>query len=136
MLPLTLYFDGGNEKQKATWAVVAKTGNIVVAKLAGLVPDHLPQTNNMAEWSALHMAVIFAYANRDSYMGFLIKGDSELVVKQVNKEYAVSKEHLKPLFKTCRQILDKMEKPYRILWIPREDNAEADALGRIIRIQA
>lgn len=128
-----IYFDGGNEKGIATWSVLAMLDNKVIAELTGLVHPSLPQTNNVAEWSALQMAVIYAYINRSLYDSFTISGDSELVVKQLNGEYAVGKPHLKGFYFTTKKTLDSIGKPVKIQWIPREQNQLADELGRRLR---
>lgn len=130
---LNIYFDGGNEKDIAAWAVVGIVEQTVIANLTGLCDYRLPQTNNIAEWSALYHAIVFAYTEKDNYDEILIMGDSELTVKQINGEYAVGAPHLKPFHKKARAILDKFEKPCKIQWIPREKNTLADSLGRTLR---
>lgn len=130
---LNLYFDGGNEKEIAIWAVVGKVEQTVIANLTGLCDYRLPQTNNIAEWSALYMAVVFAYTEQENYDEILIFGDSELTVKQINGDYAVGAPHLKPFFKKTRAVLDKMKTSCKIRWIPREENSLADSLGRVLR---
>lgn len=132
-MQLNLYFDGGNEKEIAAWAVVGIVEQTVIAKLTGLCDYRLPQTNNIAEWSALYHAILFAYTEKDNYDEIVIMGDSELVVKQILGEYVVGKEHLKPFYKKAKAVLDKIEKPCKIQWIPREKNGLADSLGRTLR---
>ena len=130
---LELYFDGGNEKGIATWAVLAKSDGKVIAKLTGLVDPSLPQTNNVAEWNSLYMAAVYAYVVAHFYDEIKISGDSELVVKQINQEYVVGKEHLKQFYAKTLRTLSMMGKNYEVIWIPREQNTEVDALGRTIR---
>ena len=130
---LNLYFDGGNANEIAAWAVVAVVEKTVIAKLTGLCDYRLPQTNNIAEWSALYHAILFAYTEKDNYDEIVVMGDSELVVKQIRGEYAVGKDHLKPFFKKAKAVLDKIDKPCTITWIPREENKQADFLGRSLR---
>lgn len=130
---LEIYFDGGNEKEIAVWAVVAKVEQTVTAKLTGLCDYRLPQTNNIAEWSALYMALVYAYTERANYDEIVIMGDSELVVRQINGDYAVGAPHLKPFYEKAKKTLDKMEKPCTIRWLPREENNLADSLGRTLR---
>ena len=132
MKKLTINFDGGNAKGVGTWAVIARCESTVVAKLTGLLDDSLPQTNNTCEWTALYMSAVLAFTLNNYYDRFEFKGDSELVVKQIGGEYAVTKNHLKPLYtKTLRTLLQLKE--YSVSWIPREENSEADELGRILR---
>ena len=134
MSKLELYFDGGNEKGIATWAVLAKSDGKVIAKLTGLVDASLPQTNNVAEWTALYMAMVFATTNNTFYEKIDIFGDSELVVKQINREYACKHPNLQRLFEKTLILLDVYNKKIvNVSWIPREQNTEVDALGRSIR---
>lgn len=132
-MQLNLYFDGGNENEIAAWAVVGVVEQTVIANLTGLCDYRLPQTNNIAEWSALYHAIVFAFTEKDNYDEIVIMGDSELTVKQINGEYAVGAPHLKPFHKKAKAVLDKIEKPCKIQWIPREKNTLADSLGRTLR---
>lgn len=131
MKTLTINFDGGNAGGISTWAVIARTEDKVLAKLTGLVDSSLPQTNNVAEWWALYMGAVYAYTQRFYYKSFMFKGDSELVVKQANGEYAVSNVNLRGLWQKTLDTLRNLD--YKIIWIPREENSEVDGLGRILR---
>jgi len=135
MKRLNIYFDGGNAKGIATWAVLVKDNEKVIAKLTGLVDARLPQTNNVAEWTALYMAVVYASAQAQNVYQFVIHGDSELVIKQINGEYAVSHPNLQSIFQRTQDILLGLNITHNISfkWIPREENSEVDALGRILR---
>ncbi len=134
MKTLTLNFDGGNAKGIATWAVIAKCNNEVVAKLTGLVDTTLPQTNNVAEWASLVEALKYATSFCNDYDEIKIFGDSQLIVRQFNGEYAVTKAHLKSFFEEARKIHWLLKpKNVSVSWIPREENGEADELGRILR---
>ena len=53
--------------------------------------------------------------------------DSELVVDQVNGVSAVRQAHLSELHKEARGLVTQF-KSFRISWVPRELNAEADRL--------
>lgn len=130
---LKLYFDGGNAQKIGVWAVIGKAEQTIVAKLAGLVDYSLPQTNNQAEWSAFYHAVLYAFTQQEYYEQVVIMGDSELVVKQAQGHFAITSPHLKSLYEKSRKVLDKLQIPCKIMWIPREENGEADALGRTMR---
>ena len=54
--------------------------------------------------------------------------DSELLVKQVKGVYSVKDEKLKRLHLECLQLL-KNFKEYKIAYVPRELNMEADRLA-------
>jgi ribonuclease HI len=54
--------------------------------------------------------------------------DSELLVKQINGEYRVKNEGLKPLYLNSQELIKKM-KHFSISHLPREKNKEADDLA-------
>ena len=54
--------------------------------------------------------------------------DSELLVKQVKGVYSVRDEKLKRLHLECLQLLENF-KGYKIVYVPRELNVEADRLA-------
>lgn len=80
------------------------------------------------------MAAVYAYTQSSYYDEFLFQGDSQLVVRQIMGEYAVTKDHLKPIYSKTLNTLHNLGKPYKVLWIPREQNEEVDELGRTIRV--
>ena len=57
--------------------------------------------------------------------------DSELVVDQVNGVAAVKQDHLKELHRDARTLV-ALFKNIRICWVPREMNADADQLVRML----
>lgn len=136
MKDLKLYFDGGNEGKLAVYGVVGYSDGKTVVEIGGVCDQSLPQTNNVAEWTALYYAMVYAFSVRDDYDNVVIYGDSELIVKQINGEYACKNPHLVPFYaKSIKMMLAlsaEMVK-YKILWIPREQNERADEVGREAR---
>ena len=57
-----------------------------------------------------------------------IKGDSELIIKQLNGEYQVRSEKIKPLYKKVVKLLLKFEK-WECKHVKRDKNKEADKLA-------
>ena len=85
-----------------------------------------PQTNNVAEYEAL----IWGLENV-SALGFsevTVFADSELLVKQINGQYRVKNEGLKPLFVRALQLLRSFG-TWRVAHVRREQNAEADTMA-------
>ena len=60
----------------------------------------------------------------------IIKGDSLLVIKQLNGSYNVNSENLKPLYQNAHS-LTKNIKRIQYIHIKREMNAAADKLANI-----
>jgi len=83
-------------------------------------------TNNVAEWTGLLRGLENAQA-----MGIRaldVRGDSELVVKQVNGQYKVKNAALKPLAEQVTAILRGFER-VSVKHVYRTDNARADAVA-------
>ena len=83
-------------------------------------------TNNQAEYSAAIAAL--EKAVNSGIKQVELRSDSELVVKQIKGIYRVKKPHLKPLYQQVKQLVDSLE-DFKIVHIPREQNAEADNLA-------
>ncbi len=93
------------------------------------------QTNNQAEYRALQDAVEIVeefYRDIDEEEVELnIFLDSELMVRQLNGEYQVKNEGLKPLYENLQQRLSKFGK-IKINHVKRAQNKLADGLVNIV----
>lgn len=90
-------------------------------------------TNNVAEYFAL-IKGLKRIAKSDHKIGHLaIKGDSELVINQLNGTYQVKPKRLRSLHQiTTRLLKERMGKDfdsYSISWVNRKDNWQADGLA-------
>ena len=83
-------------------------------------------TYNQAEYKALiaplEKAQLLGAEELDCFL------DSELIVKQINREYKVKNKDLAPLFLQVNNLLSKFKK-YSFNHIAREHNKEADRLA-------
>ncbi|MBU0705626.1 ribonuclease HI family protein [Patescibacteria group bacterium] len=87
------------------------------------------KTNNQAEYMALRIAlkkVYDKYGDGDTEVNCFM--DSQLVVEQMNGNYKVKSENVKPLFQEVRRIADQF-KNFSISHVPREENYLADNLA-------
>lgn len=84
-------------------------------------------TNNIAEYAALVFALNKAIDSGWIEDGVVIRGDSQLVIRQVTGEYQCNKDHLRRGRDKVRELL-KNTKHY-LEWIPREQNTRADELS-------
>jgi ribonuclease HI len=84
-------------------------------------------TNNEAEYKALISLLKIAVEN--GIQNLNIFGDSQLIIKQVNGEWKVKAEHLRPFFREARE-LAKTIPNLKISWIRREENTLADFLSK------
>lgn len=136
---ITLYFDGACEPRNP--GGVATGGWIVRRPDVGLeIQEHAmfydggPQaTNNVAEWCALGkgLAALTTHRNLCMECELEIYGDSQLVVYQLLGKWNCNKPHLQKLRSRCHEILESLPlRKWSAMWIPREENHEADALSR------
>lgn len=123
---LKLEFDGGsrgNPGPAAFGVVLRDPAGKVVFKLGRFLGS---TTNNVAEYSGLVAGIVAALELGSRKLD--IRGDSELVVKQLNGQYRVKHPNLKPLYDQAMSLLDRFDS-----WTAshnyREHNTLADELA-------
>ena len=125
MEKIIIHTDGGSRGNPgpaaAGFILTDPTGNQLQAK-AFFLP---PTTNNMAEYTGVVKAL--EAAKRIGAKQLMILSDSELLVKQVNGEYKVKSEQIRPLFRKTVNLLNEFEN-WKVQHITREENKEADLL--------
>ncbi len=104
---LEIYTDGaarGNPGSAACAYIIIKDGDII--KQSSEFIGH--STNNTAEYHA----IINALKDAEKYTRWEIKifSDSELVIRQINKEYRIKKTHLSQLCSEVYLLVQKFEK--------------------------
>jgi len=82
-------------------------------------------TNNVAEYTAVIKAL--EAAKQIGAKQLSVFSDSELLVRQINGEYKVKSEQIRPLFQQAVQLLGEFEN-YKVRFISRDKNTEADKL--------
>jgi len=108
----------------ASYGVVIRDGSgVLVAKLKKYIGR---MTNNVAEYYGLIAAL--DYAESHGIRALRVESDSELMVKQMQGQYKVKSEDLRPLFERARKMSLGFES-FRIDHVYREQNREADALA-------
>lgn len=138
MSKLKIYADGGargNPGPAACGAVIRNEKNEIILEISKYIGN---ATNNQAEYSALILALekakeIFKLSEKNKF--FVSKEDknlecyldSELVVKQLNREYKVKNAGLKPLFMKVGNLISDFNS-VKFIHIPREQNKLADKL--------
>lgn len=80
-------------------------------------------TNNVAEYNGLIIGLKDAVSNK--YENIIVYGDSNLVIKQINGNYKVKAEHLKPLWIEVMELI-KNFKDIKFVHIDRSLNSKAD----------
>ncbi len=123
---IIIHTDGGSRGNPgpAACGVVINLGDRVeeISEFIGVA------TNNIAEYSAVVKALEWVKENikDDVEIDFFL--DSQLVVEQLNGNYKMKNEGLKPLFWQIRGLMMDLGGQINFSYVPREQNKEADAL--------
>ncbi len=120
-----LFFDGacrGNPGPIAIGAVLFDNGKKMkeISKSAGR------GTNNIAEWKALIEGLKLALSHGCGELE--VRGDSQLIIRQISGQYRVKSENLIPLYNEARKLCTHFHK-LSFKWIERDDNMYTDALS-------
>ncbi|MFP8891759.1 ribonuclease HI [Natrialbaceae archaeon A-CW2] len=120
-----VYFDGGARGNPGPagigWVIVTSDG--IVAEGSETIGR---ATNNQAEYEALIAAL---EAARDyGYDELHVRGDSELIVKQVRGEYNTNDPELREKRVTVHELLRHFDE-WTLEHVPREVNSRADELA-------
>lgn len=121
-----LYFDGSSHNDETGVGVLILSPHDGPTKFKYMISEKC--SNNEAEYEALIMGLRLLKGMGASQIE--VKGDSELVVKQVTREYKCIKGSLLKYFVTATQLLEHFE-VIGIRHIPRNENEEANELTQI-----
>jgi ribonuclease HI len=131
--PVIVYFDGACEPARgggvATFGYTVEGGGWDLEE-GGLAvrPYSEHATNNVAEYVAAIQGLERLHGL--GWKGPLeIRGDSQLVIQQMRGEYAVRAPHLRQYHARLAQLAATFARVTWV-WIPREQNARADALSK------
>ena len=129
---ITIYFDGlcypKNPGGVAAYGYLVYRDSEPIWRGFGGVGEGRGMTNNVAEYEAL-MAAAQWLVDEGIEDKVLIKGDSELVIKQMKGQYKVSSATSKKYVPDIKRLL--LGKDVSFFWVPREENEEADKLSRM-----
>ncbi len=120
-----IYIDGaskGNPGHSGVGIVICSQGE-VVKNIAHYIGG---STNNFAEYSALIHALEEALIMKAECVR--IKSDSELLCRQINKEYKVRNANIIGLYRQAVHLMGAF-KEVTVRHIPREENKGADMLA-------
>jgi ribonuclease HI len=122
---LIIYTDGAsrNNPGEAGAGVFIMQDDEPVARIARYLGT---ATNNVAEYTAAIIGL--EHAVKLGVSRVKLFADSELLVKQLNGQYRVKNEGLKPLYNRAKELIAKIGS-VEVQYIPRAQNSEADALA-------
>ena len=129
MIHLTLFFDGASRKNPGEsgsgWYITSPNQS---ASKKGYAYTGI-KTNNQAEYNGLLNGlkeIKKEYSLKN--LSLTIKGDSELIIKQLKGDYKVKSKNLRPYYLEVQKILNEIPN-ISFEWIPREENRIADHLA-------
>jgi formyltetrahydrofolate-dependent phosphoribosylglycinamide formyltransferase len=122
---ITIYTDGGSRGNPGPAAAgfLLEGENKKTLQAKGLFLGQA--TNNFAEYTAVIKALEAAAELGAEKV--TLYSDSQLLVRQINGQYKLKSENLKPLFAQAMEILSTIP-AWKIIHIPREKNTKADKL--------
>ena len=125
---IIIYTDGGarNNPGPAGAGAVIIDGANVVAEIKKFLGEK--QTNNWAEYEAMFLAL--TEAKRLGFAGRDIEArlDSKLVAEQLSGNWKIKEPTLKPQWSKVRALMQENFPTIRFVYVPREQNKEADRL--------
>ena len=122
----TLFFDGcskGNPGNAGAGAVIYKN-DIEIYNLSKYVGKN--ETNNVAEYTGLIIGLTEAVNQNIKQLD--VKGDSELIIKQMNNEYKVKSTNIIQLHKNAKKLTNQFNE-ITFSHVYRNDNVRADELA-------
>jgi ribonuclease HI len=129
---ITIYFDGlcypRNPGGVAAYGYLVYRDKELIHRGFGAVGEGRGMTNNVAEYEGL-MAAARWLADEGIDEKISIKGDSELVIKQMKGEYRIASATSRKYVPEIKRLLEGRSVSFS--WVPREKNEEADKLSRV-----
>jgi probable phosphoglycerate mutase len=123
---LTAHVDGGARGNPGPAGFGAAIDDASGKRIAELSEFLGPQTNNFAEYSGLIAALEYTLEN--GYRSLKVVSDSELLVKQIKRQYKVRSESLLDIYRHARQLIGKLDH-FEIRHVLRHLNKDADRLA-------
>ena len=113
----------GNPGHAAYGVRVCDAAGVEVARLGEYLGR---KTNNYAEYQGLIAALRWARDNRVE--AFMVRSDSQLLVRQMQGRYKVKSPTLRPLWRQASELSASLRE-FHLEHVRRESNVEADSLA-------
>lgn len=121
-----LFTDGGSRGNPgpagAGFVIKDQQGQIILSRGTFLGST----TNNVAEYTAVQEGL--TAAKELGVQSVRLFADSQLLIRQINGEYRVKSEKLRPYYQACMELLASLES-WQATHVYREQNTEADNLA-------
>ena len=124
---VTIFTDGASRGNPgpASYGLTALGGEETIFEEATILD---PTTNNVAEYFGVRRALEIAVQNKIQKL--ILKTDSQLIVEQLKGHYKIKSKKLKPIFKECIELIQKIPH-FQCSHVMREDNQRADELANL-----
>lgn len=130
---ITVYIDGACEPKNpggyGGYGVYISENDKCIKEISGFIEKSQEVSNNVAEYLALVKALEWLRENNLNEKLILIKGDSKLVINQMNNVWKIRFGLYKNYAMKARKLLSYFSNTY-FKWIPRDDNWRADELSK------
>lgn len=125
------YFDGATEPVNpgghGAWGALVMVDGVTVFAKGGYVGHGPTISNNVSEYAA----VVAAIEECLKYEGVcIIRGDSKLVVMQLNGKWKVRGGLYVPFYRKALALWGELKHRAKLEWIPREKNDVCDGLSK------
>ena len=125
------YFDGVCEPRNpgghGAWGALVKIDGAEVMAQGGYVGYGPHVSNNVSEYSAF-IAVAEEIMKHPGVA--IIRGDSKLVINQLNGQWNVNGGLYVPFYEKAMVLWSKLRTRAKLEWIPRDENSECDFLSK------
>lgn len=87
-------------------------------------------TNNVGEYRGLVESLRWLLDHGHAADDIIVRGDSQLIIRQVTGQYKVRNDKLLPLYQDVAALLPRFTHKPKFEWVPREQNERADELSK------
>ncbi len=131
-------FDGACPRGIPTFGIVLRAdGQLIVGRADRVDLLSAAKTTNVGEWGGAVAALEEVEKRLAPGDSLEVRGDSQLVLRQLAGVYRLRKPHLAPYLARARAAAGRMSAKgvkVALVWVSREENQEADALSHSVPI--
>ena len=129
---VTLFFDGGFHRETKEsglgFAIYYEQNGKKYRVRKNALVDHL-NSNNEAEYAALHFALQELQFIGVHHQSIVVKGDSQVVINQMQGDWPVYEEDLNEWANKIDRLSENLGLSVHYIHVPRQQNGEADQLA-------
>ena len=136
---MQIYFDGACEPKNPGghmgWGMAVVEAGAAIESESGYREAGPTNSNNVAEYLGICMALRRAIAAaRAGEREIVIRGDSKLVIEQLNGRWKARDGHYMQAMREAKALLEELRQlcpAVAIEWLPGSENVHADAASRV-----